>query len=199
MFIEKPATKRSFTKRKPVYGVGTNDAEYITGYMDNGKLTICPFYTKWVAMLQRCYDVKYSNKNPTYIGCYVCDDWLSFSWFKGWMENQDWQGKDLDKDILNQGNKIYSPMNCLFVPKSINTLLNIRRSKKGNLPYGVSKSKSNFTAQCSVNGKRTQLGSFETAELAFERYKDFKYKLIADVAKDQEEPLKSALLNYKVK
>lgn len=28
----------------------------------------------------------------------------------------------LDKDILNKGNKVYCPENCIFVPRRINNL-----------------------------------------------------------------------------
>jgi hypothetical protein len=198
MFTYKKATKRSLSKRRLVYGVGVNDSEYITAYMQDGKLVSCPFYKKWIAMLQRCYDGNYLNRHPTYIGCSVCDDWLSFSCFKGWMKNQDWQGKDLDKDIINRGNKIYSPANCVFLDRSINTLLNINRINKGDLPVGVFKSRNGFKACCAVSGRNTYIDSFKTPELAFKAYKEFKYKLIFNAANLQDEPLKSALLNYKI-
>ena len=108
-----------------VYGVGTNDAGYAIQVMEsvrgaNGKpkqriIWFCPFYRRWVHMLERCYSERYQEKKPTYIGCTVCEEWLRFSNFKSWMETQDWEGKHLDKDLLVEGNKIYSPDTCILV------------------------------------------------------------------------------------
>lgn len=53
-----------------VRGFGINDADYnvyITGSGDNGKrkvIWVCPFYRKWIHMLERCYDQKLHNKFP---------------------------------------------------------------------------------------------------------------------------------------
>lgn len=73
--------------RKLVHGVGINDADYVTqkletiGYV-NGKrkqkrVWICPFYRTWSNMLDRCYSFKYQERNKTYIGCTVTDEWLT--------------------------------------------------------------------------------------------------------------------------
>lgn len=115
---------------KLVYGVGFNDAGYVVRH--------CPFYKRWVLLLMRCYSEKEQIKKPYYIGCKVCDEWLTFSNFRDWMETQDWQGKELDKDIIAPGNKIYCPENCIFVTQAINSLLTVAKSNKGDLPVGVS-------------------------------------------------------------
>ena len=39
-FVEIPASKKSLAYRRPVYGIGTNDAEYITRPRVNGKQVI---------------------------------------------------------------------------------------------------------------------------------------------------------------
>jgi len=49
------------------------------------------------------------------------------------------------------------------------------------------------------DGKQVFLGSFDTAELAFEAYKTAKYEIIKNAATEQLEPLKSALLRYEIK
>jgi len=72
-------------KNKLVCGVGINDADYEVQPIINGKRVMCPFYAKWVGMLERCYSEKFQNKWPTYIGCYVILDWIYFSNFKYWM------------------------------------------------------------------------------------------------------------------
>lgn len=37
---------------------------------------------------------------------------------------------ELDKDLLLEGNRIYSPDKCCFIPKEINIALNNRRKDK---------------------------------------------------------------------
>ena len=66
-------------------------------------------------MIERCYDEKFQIRNPTYIGCTVCDEWHNFQNFAIWMSNQDHEGKQLDKDINSKSDKRYGPDTCLFV------------------------------------------------------------------------------------
>ena len=121
-FIEMPASKKSLSFRKPVFGVGTNDADYIIDRRIDGKRVACPIYRAWKNMLKRCHSDKYQKDRPTYIGCSVCKEWLTFSNFRRWMLTQDWQGKQIDKDIKFKGNKIYSPETCMFVTNKENTI-----------------------------------------------------------------------------
>ena len=115
---------------KKVFGVGINDsAKPIKG---------CRFYATWRNMLQRCYSESYQDKRPSYKGCSVCDEWLTFSTFRAWMEQQDHQGKQLDKDIITPGNKLYCPDRCVFVTQEMNSLLTVTKSNKGDHPLGVS-------------------------------------------------------------
>ena len=91
MFIEVKASKKSLTSRKPVFGVGVNDASYMTNHKDkDGIIKVCPYYRRWKNMLKRCYSSKCQDKNPTYLGCAVSNEWLTFSNFKLWMEGQEW-------------------------------------------------------------------------------------------------------------
>ena len=187
-------------KSRLVYGVGMNDADYQTQPNINGKTVICMFYSRWTTMLSRCYSEKVQKRCPTYIGCSVCDDWLLFSSFKKWMEKQDWNGRHLDKDLLIYGNKIYSPEACLFVPQEINKLLRVNRTSPTKRMIGTIKaSKKRFVASCNDGkGNTVHLGLFETEQEAHNTYCDYKYKIIKEIALQQSEPLKSALLNYKI-
>jgi hypothetical protein len=181
-----------------VYGVGINDADYVIGSTIDAKQVRCPFYSVWKSMLSRCYSKKYQEIFPTYTKCSVSTEWLAFSNFKSWMAGQDWKGKSLDKDILIQNNKVYSPSTCIFVSSAINSLLINRGALRGSYPLGVNlcKSRGKYVAQCSVKSKKKHLGYFDTSKEAFEAYKEFKYKIIAEVANQQSEPLRTALLNY---
>ncbi len=149
-----PADKMSFSRRRPVYGFGINDAKYKTQIIINGVKIICPYYLTWVSMIKRCYCKKTQLRQPTYRGCTVSKEWLLFSKFKAWMEKQEWNGKALDKDIINPGNTIYSEEKCLFVTGRINSLLNNHSRKRGKFPQGVNlyKKTNKYRAALSSNG-----------------------------------------------
>jgi len=185
-------------KTKLTHGVGINDADYVICPTVNGKQVMCPYYLIWRGMLARCYDPKCRVRYSAYIDCSVTKEWLTFSSFKSWMAEQNWEGKQLDKDILIQGNKVYGPENCLFVTQAINKLLNDNNSKRGEWPVGVCfcKPTNKFQASCNAGGKRKYLGVYSTPEEASDAYNKFKYGVIADIANQQSEPLRSALMNY---
>ena len=194
--------KIDWTKRQLVYDVGINDADYVVKPRINGKMVTCPFYRKWTDMLQRCYNPKFQAKCPTYVGCTVAEVWLTFSNFKAWMEKQDWEGKHLDKDLLDPGNKVYGPENCVFVSGHINTLLTDNAANRGAYPQGVNfdKPTGKYKAQCSVGGRSKHLGRFTTIAEAESTYLTFKSGIIAEAAHDQEaldnNRLHIALLEY---
>jgi hypothetical protein len=179
------ANSLSLSKRRSIHGVGINDAEYIVQPTVKGVTYICPYYTKWCGMIKRCYSDKYQGKYPSYIGCTVINEWLIFSKFKEWMESQDWKGKELDKDLLIQGNKIYSPEACMFVSQAVNSLL--VGSSKAIMKRGISRHKktNTFNARVGINGKRKSLGYFKTKKEASEAYKTAKSENIVNVANEQ--------------
>lgn len=179
-------------KGKPVYGVGINDADYNvnTHAMVDGKMKViatCPYYSRWNGMLRRCYAKEYLRKNPSYVGCRVCDDWIYFTSFKAWMETQDWQGKQLDKDILGDG-KLYSPETCEFVTKKVNSFLTNSSSSRGSFALGVSFSKyhQKYQASCGdpYNGQ-THLGYYEKEEDAHKAWLIFKRKCVQEIIKNE--------------
>ena len=137
--------------RKLIYGVGINDADYKVSPHVNGVKIRCKFYQKWVAVLKRCYSKELHKRSPIYKGCSVCDEWIYFMNFKRWMEQQDWEGKELDKDLLVLGNKVYSPETCLFVDRDVNLFITENKSNKGEWPLGVHYCtfSKKFKAQCS--------------------------------------------------
>ena len=191
-------TTSKLRKRRPLYGVGINDADYKVNYRVDGVMYRCPFYERWSYMIKRCYSINYQKKQKSYIGCTVTKEWLTFSIFKAWMEEQDWRGMHLDKDILAQGNKIYSPELCLFVTREINILLTEKKVNVGLYPVGVCLSPNGkaFSAKISCYGVRRCLGDFKSPCDAFAAYKSAKYAHIKDISSRQQEPLKSALLAH---
>ena len=162
------------TKRL-VSGVGINDADYVTqisitlsGTGKNRKRKViwcCPYYRTWAGMLKRGYSQKQKKVRPTYEDCTVCKDWHTFSNFKAWMEKQDWQGKELDKDLLVRGNKTYSPETCIFIDYVINTFLTEPNVGAEGLPGTVwDKQRKKFTAQISnpFTKKNEKLGRYDS-------------------------------------
>ena len=150
-------------------------------------------------MLERCYSVKCHKRLPTYIGCSVCKEWLTFSTFKAWMKSQVWRGRHLDKDLVIPYNKVYSPETCLFVPGKLNTLINNQEASRGRYPQGVNAHSpgKRFVARCRVHGRKQHLGYFDTVAEAAAAYRKAKATLILEIAEELEgEPiLYSALVN----
>ena len=190
--------------KKLKYGVGINDADYVLRIYEelprtNGKrnqklIWRCPFYGRWVNMLQRCYSKFCQEKQPSYKGCSVCEEWLTFSNFKSCMEQQDWEGCDLDKDLLVKGNKIYSPETCVFIDKRLNKFLVKRDKCRGDYPLGVSYHtnpkrisplKHPYRADISDRGERICLGHYLTPEEAHKAWQKAKIKKAQDLAASQ--------------
>ena len=93
-------------------------------------------YYKWKNMIQRCYDKKVHKKyKPEYKDKSVCEEWLNYSNFKIWFDEHYVPCKnnqiDLDKDLLVQGNKVYSPETCVFLLHYQNTMF--ERSAKDKI------------------------------------------------------------------
>lgn len=143
---------------------------------------------------------KLKDKYSTYKNCTVCDEWLYYPNFKQWYDNNYYEVNNeemhLDKDILNKGNKVYSPETCVFVPQSINSLFIKSDKTRGDLPIGVDWHKANqvYQTRCRVFNVKTlknnskYLGCYNTPQEAFDTYKKAKeenIKQIADYYKDR--------------
>jgi hypothetical protein len=184
--------------RNIIEGIGINDADYVVSTKRNGKRFTCPYYRTWHNMMKRCYAPNSHISQPTYKECSVCMEWHTFSVFREWMVRQDWQDKELDKDILKPGNKVYSPENCMFVTRAINSLVHPRAPRRASIPTGVwfdlgaGKWRAEFTAY----GKKRYVGLYYTSMAAGRAYRKAKAAHIAEVAMQQEQPLQDALLQH---
>lgn len=188
--------------KTPLYGVGVNDcSERVFLSKKHDKSYAC-----WRSMFVRCYSKIYQAECPTYKGCSVCEEWHLFSNFKKWFDDNYKVGYALDKDIIIQGNKVYSPATCCFVPQRINNLLTDHRAARGQNAIGVNFSKklNKFIARYSSKGKSIHIGCFDTEHEAYEAYKQAKYSEIKRVAKESLEKgeidikVYNALLDYKI-
>lgn len=177
-------------KRGTLYEVGIVDSTYKTQLFEtvDGKRKrtwVCPYYTRWKSMFDRCYSDKFHKTNPTYKDCTVCEEWHSFTKFKSWMMTQDWEGKHLDKDLLDVGNKEYHPDRCVFVTKTVNSFMNDHGNARGDLPLGVSPEKSGkFRARVwnPLTGNREYLGCFNDPNEAHIAWKKRKHDLACQLA-----------------
>jgi hypothetical protein len=191
------------SKKKLVCGVGVNDADYPINPRVNGKHKMCPYYKKWSSMMQRCYSDRYQKRQQTYIGCTVAKEWHSFMNFKKWMEAQDWKNKQLDKDILCPGNKIYSPETCLFVPSAINKIFLDTAAKRGKYPMGVylNKPSKKYQASIKIDGKLINIGSYHSigeAEQAYLKAKILYVKKHIDDNKHDDRLVSGLVANLKL-
>lgn len=147
--------------------------------------------------MRRCFSPRYKEKYTWYKDVTCCEEWLLFSNFKSWMEQQDWEGKVLDKDLLYTHNKIYSPTNCLFVVEGINNFLLKSESARGECPLGVTRPEKGlkFRSNCRVGGG-TRLGEgFYTAEEAHRYWQENKIGHGLNLAESEESVIvKEALL-----
>lgn len=131
-------------------------------------------YKAWKSMLTRCYCEKYASRNNNYSDVTVCEEWHNFQNFAEWYTNHEFYGRGyhLDKDLIVEGNKAYSPETCCLVPQEINSILCDRGSDRGALPIGVSfdKVRRKYGSKISMNGDIVFLGRYETPEEAHKAY-----------------------------
>ena len=138
-------------------------------------------YQKWYGMLRRCYDEDFhkTKNGKNYIGCTVCDRWLTLSNFvedipkiTGYDEEQFLNGYlELDKDKKNNtDDKSYVTKYCTWLPKPENISLankdklfskehkrKLSESKQGenNPMYGKLGSKHHNSKQVAQYNKET--------------------------------------------
>ena len=199
-----------------------NDIENVKNdyrYKVRGKLALKkeykPIYFTWYRMSERTTDPESLVKNPTYKGTWVCEEWKYFSNFLNWcLANGHRKGLQLDKDILDIGNKCYSPDTCVFVSHALNQLLTFKQSSNSGLPIGVGyrefcgrgyKLENPYIVQFKINGKLKYFDSYATPEEAGLAYGREKSNHIIDKANNlteddcslvQREKVKNALMNH---
>ncbi len=154
----------------------------------------------WRDMMERCYSKKQKHLHPSYYGkTTVCEEWHNFQNFAKWYNDNFYQvgtqRMHLDKDILVNDNKEYSPNTCLIVPQRINMLF-LKKPNKNGLPNGVKMDGKKYDA--TYNGKH--LGTFNSIIEAKMAHEEAKRKQIKNVAEEYKqyipERVYNALLNW---
>lgn len=195
--------------KRLVYGVGINGADYVVqkyetigytgGKRKRRQVWTCPYYRVWTNMLKRCTE-KFQERHPTYAGCTVSDEWLTFSRFKSWMEMQNFEGLQIDKDLLIVGNRIYSEDTCMFVTQMVNSFTIDCGAARGEWLIGAcwDKKAEKFLAGCRnpFTQKRENLGYFSTEKEAHEAWRKRKNELAHELAEIQtDERVAKALIS----
>lgn len=102
---------------------------------------------------------------------------------------QDWQNKQLDKDLLIEGNKVYSPETCVFVSGMVNTFTTDCSAARGEWLIGVywDKKSDKFQSRCSnpFTKKREYLGYFDCELEAHETWLKRKLELAYELSSIQ--------------
>lgn len=191
-----PAKRKQGQKDKLIHGVGKNDSPepVVDHTIVNGKKKMtwkCPYYSAWYRMFDRCYGDTYRLRSPSYRDCYVAESWHKFSVFREWMASQDWEGNQLDKDLLMHGNKVYSADSCVFVSPQVNRFLTDRTADRGLYPLGVTLRPLNgtFYARCHnpFTIKQEFIGSFScefAAHIAWQARKHQHSIALAEIQAD---------------
>lgn len=193
-----------------IYGIGYLGISSCSDGNNNHKLS----NVVWKDMLCRCYNKEWRNKHPYYEKCHVCDEWLNYSVFEKWFNDNYYQvgneQMNLDKDVLVKNNSFYSPKTCCFVPHRINAILvkSIRKTNKDKnriLPIGITnKNNVYYTKLFDYKNKvlkRPNLSSLDIDYL-FNMYKNSKEYYIKQVANEYKDYIPNnvynALYNYKI-
>lgn len=177
--------------KKAVKGLGINDIDY------HAK-SEC--YRKWKSILERTSPT-YNRK--AYEKVRICDEWLTFSNFKKWFDDNYIEGFAIDKDLLSSPeDKVYSPSTCCFLPRIIN---NILRKYPTDKQVGVRKTPNGrYRVVFSAYAKQTLVGYFDSLEDAQLAYKLAKKKYVKELAEKYfkegkiTERVYNALMKYKV-
>lgn len=164
---------------------------------DGRKATIA--YEHWRSMLLRCYCSKTQERCPTYLGYTVCESWFCYQIFAEWFYSSQFHscGYHLDKDVLPNKNKVYSPETCCLIPREINNTFNTNSRNKGKFPQGVQPQKNSkrFSAKVKVGGYYKYLGVFDTVEAACEAYKNGKEVRVKEVALEWKDRIDSRVFD----
>ena len=191
---------------KTVYGVG-----YLGEFYNYKGVSKLKAYSYWRNMIKRCYHKKALETRPSYKIVSVCKEWHNFETFKTWFDHNYYEVKNdivcLDKDIKNKNSFMYSPNTCIFIPNRINILFEkMKREKTSNrssLPLGVQWIKADkiYGCRCRDNGKNVWLGRSNDVNELFERYKQYKMKVIKNRLQEYDEIpdyVKDIVLSYEI-
>lgn len=184
MWLERnhPSNNLSRSLRRLIYDFGVNDEKYVTCPKIDGVSVTCPAYSAWASVIERCHSKIFHEKQPSYIGTRVCDEWKSFTEFRSWWVDNCVDGFEIDKDIIGDGT-MHSPSCCIFVPRWINLFITDRSRNRGEFLIGVDYSKvvGKYRARCrnTLDGSYGHIGYFDDQYSAHLAWRERKLGLAA--------------------
>ena len=177
------------------------------GYLgeDFDKETDANLKARWGNVIHRCYNPKASNYS--YYGgdgVTVSENWLNFSNFKKWWQDNYYdigdEGLVIDKDILVPNNKVYDSETCLIVPVSFNSIFaGITKEYKNNtrnLPVGIHEQDNGHYQITMFN---TSFSNFISLDEAVQCRTEVYQTLLKHMVKNypnMPDKVKDAILNY---
>ena len=103
----------------------------------------------------------------------VCEEWHNYQNFAEWFNKNYISGYELDKDLLSNNDKIYSPCTCVFIPKLLNKFMANLYSTNNTGFIGVTKESDKNKYRARINdadGNTKHIGYFVKASDAGEAY-----------------------------
>jgi hypothetical protein len=126
--LRKGKYKNPYTRS--IHGVG-----YI-GCGDFSSTKDAKAYKSWIGMIRRVFDDYEQARRPSTTDLSMEFSWECFQSFAYWATQQkgyNIEGFELDKDLLEQGNNVYGPQYCCFIPREINTALPKRNASESRV------------------------------------------------------------------
>ena len=147
-----------------LYGVGIMDCT------KGEKTTKC--YQTWKSLLGRCLKQDYK----------ICDEWLTYSSFGSWYENNCYEIEDTIIELNTSCCEGYiGPGSAIYLPKELSNHLNDRGPNAG---IYYDKRGSKYVARLNIKGKTKYLGGFDTELEARNIYKEAKKNYIEKLIRD---------------
>lgn len=137
-------------------------------------------YNVWYKMLKRCYIN--DGFDSSYNDVKVCDEWHNFQTFAKWFEDNNIDGYGLDKDLIGNNARLYSPETCILLPKRINSFLSAGIYYNNTTGYaGVYMRGNKVSYHCNGYdfdnpGTKVYLGSSSDKEYLSTLYKNHRYE-----------------------
>lgn len=137
------------------------------------KLTNKEKHIKFNNMKSRC-SAAYQKQNPRYEGVSMWEKWLEdkhntfFTWLDENYYEVDGEQMDIDKDILQYGNKQYHPDFCLIVPHSVNVFYENIEVGKTNISRNSKTDK--YSVKVTDMGNDFRMDNLDTYNDALDAY-----------------------------
>lgn len=148
----------------------------------------------------------YQKENPRYYGTYMCDEWAEdretfYKWLDENYYEVEGEQMDIDKDILQYGNKQYHYALNLIVPHSINVFYeNIEVGKTSISQNPITKK---YTVKVYDNGEWIRVNNIDTYNHALDRYCEIKQGILVSKANALKDKIPAkvymALMNTDIK